>query len=394
MILVFLLCISLFILSFVCSKKDIIGPGVITSGIWLFCLSLFCTLHHNLPALSEQFLGALSIWVTFFCLSSLLIQSLSTKNTIGEPSKLIRDLFFWISIITYPFFIFFVRDALILGHSGSWSSDLRLAALGKTSNFKEIYGGIHVIIWQVSYMIELFYFSKKNRKRVFILGFIFLSFGFFTMSKSLFLEFFTRTIIVLYFSKKIKVKHILFGAGGLYFLMVIIQSIRNSANVDTVNSQSFTVLYLLSSMTAFGTIVPGSALHWGENVFRLFYSTSYKLGISSISPIDILLKFINKPISTNTYTIMYPFFKDFGNWGVGIFATIYGLTFGWVFKKAQNGSAFFVLIFATLGLSIITQYGGELLLTNISGYFKQIILLSIPFWATRIRLFNKTHLSN
>ena len=390
MILVFLLCITLFILSFICSRNDIIAPGVITSGIWLFCLLLFWTLHHNLPPLTDQFLGSLSIWVTFFCISSLLMQSLSTKETIFEPSKVIRDLFFWISIITYPLFILFVHKALTLGHSGSWSSDLRLAALGKTTNFKEIYGGIHVIIWQVSYMIELFYSSKKNWKRVFILGFIFLSFAFFTMSKSLFLEFFTRTIIVLYFSKKIKVKHILFGAGGLYFLMVIIQAIRNSSNVDTINSQGFTVLYLLSSMTAFGTLEPGSALHWGENVFRLFYSTTYKLGLSSIEPTGILLRFISKPITTNTYTILYPFFVDFGYWGVGIFATIYGLIFGWIFKKAQNGSAFFVLIFATLGLSIITQYGGELLLTNISGYFKQIILLSIPFGATKIKLFNKT----
>jgi len=389
MIFVFTLCVALLILSFILSKYNVLSPGVITSGIWLVCLSLFWILHHDLPALTFQFLGSLSIWVTLLCLSSLLMQSVKTSSGSQDPSIFVRDLFFWIPVITYPAFLMFAYKAIMLGDSGSWSMDLRMASLGKTTHFKEIYGGIHIIIWQVAYLIELFYYSRKNKKNVFILGFMILSFAFLTMSKAAFLDIFIKTICVLYFMKKVTVKHILIGLGSLFFLFAILQSIRYSTSVDSVNKQDFVVQYILSSMSAFDTLEPQSSLHWGENVFRFYYSTIYKLGISSIEPIDTLLPFIQKPIGTNTYTVMYPFFKDFGYWGIVFFAPLLGLLYGWIFNKAQRGNVYYILLFATFVPIILMQYVAEIFITSLFGYLKQIILLSIPFWAAKFKIFNQ-----
>jgi len=388
MIFVFLLCIALLILSFLGSKKNILSPGVITSSIWIVCLSLFWILHHNLPPLSSQFLGSLSIWVTLLCLSSLLMQSVSTKVTIGEPSRLVRDVFFWISIITFPLFLMFIQNALKLGHSGNWSMDLRMASLGKTRDFKEIYSGIHIIIWQVSYLIELFYFSKKNKNRVFILGIMILSFAFLTMSKAAFLEFFIKTICILYFKKNITLKHILIGLGALFFIFAILQAIRYSSKVESVNKNDFSVQYLLSSISAFDTLTPASSTNWGENVFRFYYSAAYKLGITTIKPIDTLLPFIDKPIITNTYTGMYPFFKDFGYYGITIFAAFLGFLYGWIFNKAQRGNIFCILLYTTFIQFIIMQYVAEMFITSLLAYLKQIILLALPFWAAKYKIFN------
>lgn len=388
MIFVLILCIALLVLSFINSKRNIMSPGVITSGIWVFCLGLFAILPHNLPPLSIQFLGALSIWVTILCLSSLSIQSTSTKVNNIEPSKLVRDIFFWISILSFPAFLLFVRDAIQYGDSGNWSMDLRLAALGQTKSSKEIYSGIHIIIWQVSYLIELFYYSKKNRNRVFVLGLIILSFAFLTMSKAAFLEFFIKTIGILYFRKKVNLKHILIGLGTLFFLFSILQAIRYSTNVESVNKEDFVVLYLLSSMSAFDTLVPASALHWGENVFRFYYSAAYKIGIVNFEPVDTLLPFINKPITTNTYTCMYPFFKDFGYTGIVIFSLILGSLYGFIFNKAQKGSGFFIILYATFLPLILMQYANEIFITSLLAYVKQIILVAIPFWAAHYKIFS------
>jgi len=388
MIFVLILCIALLVLSFINSKRNIMSPGVITSGIWIFCLTLFAILPHNLPPLSIQFLGSLSIWVTILCLSSLAIQSTSTKFSNIEPSRLVRDIFFWISILSFPAFLLFARDAIQLGTSGNWSMDLRLAALGQTKHSKEIYGGIHLIIWQVSYLIELFYYSKKNRNRVFILGLMILSFAFLTMSKAAFLEFFIKTIGILYFRKKVNIKHILIGLGSLFFLFTILQAIRYSTKVESVNKEDFAVTYLLSSMSAFDAMLPASSIHWGENVFRFYYSAAYKIGLVSYEPIDTLLPFIKKPIITNTYTGMYPFLKDFGYSGIVIFSLLLGLLYGFIFNKAQKGSTFYIILYSTFIQFILMQYVAEMFITSLLAYVKQIILLAIPFWAARAKIFS------
>lgn len=390
MIIVFILCVFLLILSLILSKNNILSPAVVTSGVWIFCLLLFWTLNHRLPPLSTQFLGSLSIWVALLSIFSLLMQSVSFKVESEEPSSFVRDVFFWISIVTYPAFLFFVRDALAFGNSGNWSSDLRMAAIGKTAHFKEIYGGIQLIIWQVSYIIELFYYSRKNRNRVFILGFFFLSFAFLTMSKAAFLEFFIKTVCILYFKKKIKVSHILIGIGALFFLMAGLQAVRNSKKADTVDKNDLVVLYVLGNMSAFDTVMPESSTNWGENVFHFYYSAAYKLGFIKDKPKEeALLPFIKKPISTNTYTGMYPFFKDFGNWGVAVFAILFGLLYGYVFNKAQRGSVFNILLYTTFLQFILMQYVAEMFFTALVGYIKYIILLAIPFWAAKMNIFNK-----
>jgi len=387
MIIVFLLCISLVVLSLVTSKNNFLAPGVITSAVWIIVLSLFWLLQHNLPPISTKFLVSLTIWISVLCISSLLIQSVNFKIENPEPSQFVRNIFFWISILTFPMFLLFVRDALAFGDSGSWSTDLRLAALGQTKHFKEVYDGIHIIIWQVSYTIELFYLSKKNRSKVIVLVIIILAFGFLTMSKIVFLDFFVKTICILFFKNKVSIKHFFIGLTVLLMSFVALQSIRTSIEMDSNDRNDFVVLYLLSSIPAFDTVLPGTAYYWGEDVFRLYYAITYKLGISDVKPIEPILPFIHKPVFTNTYTIMYPFYKNFGYWGVGSFALLYGFVLGWIFKKAQKGSVLFILIFSTLALSIVLQYVAEVLLTNLSGFFKQIVILSLPFFAGKYKIF-------
>lgn len=392
MIFVFLLCLFFALISLITSKNNVLAPGVITSSVWIIVLSLFCLLNHNLPLLSWKFFGSLSIWITFLCLGSLFMQSVDFKVTNYKPSKLVRDLFFCISIIFYPFFLLYVREALLTGVTGNWAMDLRLASIGGTKHFKEVYGGIQVIFWEVTYLIELLYFSKKNRVRVFTLAIIILSFGLFTMSKGVFLDFFVKTICILFFRKKVSVKNFLIGLASLITIFVSLQIIRYSGKLNNFDAANFFTTYVVGNASAFDTLKPGSSIHLGENVFRIFYAINEKLGFSDIKPINTFLPFIMKPIITNTYTVMYPFFKDFGYWGVGFFAFAYGLIFGWSFKKAQKGSDMFILIFSILSIAIVMQYVADMFLTNISAYIKQIILISIPFLSVKYKLFNKNEI--
>ncbi len=390
MIFVFLLCLLFVFVSLIVSKNNVFSPAVITSVVWLVVFSLFWVLNHNLPHFNTKFLLAISLWICLFCLSSLLMQSVNFKVPDLTPSQFVRDLFFWISVVSYPFFLLYVRDALSFGETGNWALDLRFAALGKTSHFKEPYGGWNVMIWNVAYLIEFFYFSKKNRIRVFILAFILLSFGFFTMSKIVFLDFFIKTISISFFRRKVTLKQFFISILSIVLFFVIIQSARQGLQAKSIDENDLLVLYVLGNPVAFDTLTPNSSIHFGENVFRIFYVISEKIGISSIEPIDPILPFIKKPISTNTYTVLYPFFKDFGYWGVGIFSLFFGLLFGWIFRKAQQGSDFFIILYVLLVSAIVMQYVAEQFLTQLPSYIKQTVLLLFPFIAMKYNFFKKT----
>lgn len=390
MIYTIVLCLFVLFLSFIISKNNLFSPGVLTAGIWLFCLGLFLLLKHNLPNLSLQFLGSLSLWITCISLFSGLMQSCHFSKVRTKPSMFIRNLYLLISVFSFPFFLHWVYVAIHSGDTASWTTNLRLAAIGQSSVSTEVYGGLHIIVWQISYLMELFYFNKKNWWRLFIPAAFYIAFAFFTMSKAAFLSFFVSSICILYFKRIISFKHILIGALSLFVLFIGIQTVRFNTNLDSEGAKNdFLVLYLLSGMSAFDTLIPASSSHFGENVFRFYYAIAYKLGFSQIEPINVLLPWIHKPILTNTYTGMYPFFKDFGYWGIIFSASLIGVFMGWLFKKAKQGSPQYIILYAYFSVSLIMQYAADMFFTTLSGNLKFILLLCLPFIAEKYGLFVK-----
>lgn len=382
-----ILMFGLMILGFICSDQNILAPSVITSGVWLICLSLFLLLHHNLPQYSSQFVNCLSMWAIGITLSSLLLQSTSFKVMNSHASMTMRDIYLLISILTFPLLLLWAYDAVRSGVTDSWTMNLRMTAIGRGVD-KDMYDPIYLLVWEVSYGIELMYFDKKKWWRCALPALFFLLYAFFTMSKTYILSFFVFTVTFLFFKHKIKVWHLILGVVGILVLFVLMQSLRESYVMDNSDKNDFLVLYLLSSMSAFDTLQPHS-VHWGENVFRVFYAIFYKLGLSDVEPINTILPFIHHPIVTNTYTGMYPFFVDFGYWGVGIFAWIVGCFYGFLFRAVQLGSKYALLLYAYFAHIILMQYVGDMFFTNIAGVIKFALIALLPFLVEKYQLLYK-----
>ena len=384
------LCLFLFIISLICSKYNIFSPSVITSGIWLAVLLLYTFLGSHLNPLTDKFLSAIDIWVTLFCVSSLFIQALSlSRNNRIEPSQLARNIFFYASLVTFPLLILHAYEIVKLGTSSNWMADLRSAAVGGIKGINiEDSNPFYVVIWLISYFIELFYFSKENRMRVAVLFFMYFLFGFITMAKLHFLILILGSLYILYYKKSIKLKYILVG---MVLLCVIFYGIQLLRAKDKANNpgNSMIELYLLSPSPAFETVRPASSTKFGENVFRIVYAIEYKLGFTDKEPVDTLLNFVYVGVGTNTYTVLYPFYKDFGVAGIGFFAIFLGLILGYIYNKAEDGDVLFIIIYAFLLTEIIMQYGAEIFFTNLSLNLKRIIIALLPFLISRYELFSE-----
>jgi len=394
MVITLIICSLLVVLSLIVSKNRLFSPAVITSGIWTLIISLYGNIGVKLNPLTDNFFIAINTWVILFCLSSLLMQSLHVNKKSIVPSQLTRNILFFFSLATFPLLLWKAYEITKLGVSSNWMTDLRNAAVGNMKNVDiNDANPFYVIVWFVAYLIELNYFSKENRFRVFALFLMYSSYAFVTMAKVHFLILFIGTIYILYTKNIFKFRQIIISFIVLCGIFIIIQNLRTeSKNTDHKLIENMTNLYLLSPSAAFGKVIPASAENFGENVFRISYAIKYKLGLSSIKPVDTFLPFVNVGVGTNTYTVLYPFYKDFGVWGVGIFAVFLGLLIGYVYNKAESGNVLFLVIYSFIISQIFMQYGAEMFFTNLSLNIKRIIIILIPFFATKYELFVRNNL--
>lgn len=369
--------------------KNIFSPAVYTNLIWLVCFTIFFIIPNNLPSLTIRFLSSITIWVISFTTFSLLIDKVkfNVNDKPLEASKLIRDFYLIISVCSAPILLKFLLDVMSHGPYENFFTSLRLASVGYlppyfTETFGSAYGGIYSIIWSVSYILEIAYYDKRRKYRFIVILLIVLAYGIITVSKAVFVDFFILSLVLLYIRGKVKLKVLVYVGSILFFLMFTLQSLRHGSDFsDAADRNSFITLYLNSSMYAFDTIEPMSSENFGENVFRIFYHITNKLGISSVEPIDPLLPFITKPIVTNTYTIMYPFYKDFGVVAVCIFGCLYGVLYGFLYKryKSSENNIWYLVSYVYMFKYLFYQYVAESILTNLYPLLLTMFLLYIPF---------------
>lgn len=378
---VFLLFIGLF-----CSQNNIFSPSGLTSVIWIFVLISYVWLGKDQYNLSMNLHLCLFFWVSGICAGSLFFQSATYHDPkLDNPSKTIRDIYLIASILFLPKLFEFAVIAIVNGNTGYIPLDLRLAALGKGSGYDEPFGGFFVLIWQVSFILELLCYEKRKKWRLIVATICFMLFGIITMAKIILLNIFVSGCVILYFKKVIRMKHISIGLVILALSFVVLQMVRMSQQITDIDDSIIT-MYVIGNLTAFDSLEPFSAEHWGENTFRIVYATLYKLNISDIEPVDALLKWVEKPIMTNTYTAMYPFYVDFGHAGIIIFSIVIGSFLGWLFKKSLMGSKFYIAFYAITLNVIVMQYAADLLFTNLTSNIKLFIVLAIPFVFTKHNL--------
>lgn len=375
--------IVLMLSSYELSKRDWFSPGVLTCGIWLVGLILFQTMPHPLPPLTNNFILCAGLWIALYSTSSLFMQSFNYSAEQKSINPIVYEIYYWVSICCIPFLIIFVIQAIRYGTSGNWAMDLRLAALGN-GRFAQSgsYTPFYFTLWQVTYLLALSKIDKKHWKRAVVMGILVLAFGIATMAKFVLFSFGIMTMVILYNKKIIKIGHIAIIVSALLAFMLIQHAIRQGVIYDKDSLREVIELYVLRNYTAFDTLKPCTSEHWGENVFRIYYAITYKLGLSSTEPIDPILPFIIKPAFTNTYTCLYPFYKDFGQTGIVIAAILTGGLMGWIYRKKQLGSSYFTLLFAYICTAIIIQYNSEFVMMNLSGHVKAALLLYIPFIVT------------
>ncbi len=379
------------VLSLSLSNK-IFAPATIVAALWLFCIMAYWIYPHNLLALKDQFYIGISLWVGAFTFATLLTQSISQKsNNLTLPNEKIRNLYYILTLITFPLMLWKIYSLIIsLGLTNNIFYNLRVLAIG---NIKGVEDGTSqnyfASLWIVTYLIELLHFRKKNLWRLIILFLINISWAFLVMSKTSFLNIFLSTMVILLFKNIIKPKYIYLSLAAIFIFFTSIQIVRTSnLKKNEKLSYDFFTLYVLSGMPAFETIKPHSSENLGENTFRFFYAVGQKLGISEIKAKKPILKYVpvnkDKTMSTNVYTTLYPFFKDFGFSGIFYSAFLIGIFYGYIYKKVLKKNNPMTITYSILVVSLVTQFMNETTISTLSFIIQILIFSHIPYWSNYI----------
>lgn len=377
------------------TSKNIFAPATLVSALWLFCILAYNIYPHNLVPLKSQFYTAISIWVGVFTLSALLTQSIYQKpNNTHEPNLSLRNLYVVITFITFPFFMWSIFNLLREhGLLGEIFINLRNAAAGHIRGLEEgTSRNYFAPLWLVTYVLELLHFRKDRLWIIVSLFLINFGWAILIMSKMNFLYLFISTFIIFFFYRKIKTRTILISLGVLFLFFTYFQILRAKEaelkDDKTLNYDFFT-LYVLGGMPAFETVKPHSSVYAGEYTFRFVNAVTYKTGITSNKPPEAILEFVNvaqkdnKKVFTNTYTTLYPFFKDFGYKGIWIFALIVGFFYGYIYKKALKRDNPMIITYSIFTAFLVTQFINETTFTTMSFLLQILILSHIPYWINK-----------
>lgn len=394
---VLLIIIIFYFLAFVAYKKHrkTLSPMFFTPFLWATVLLFYHTIDHVYYDLNGQFIYAISIWVISFFIAGLIIESFTNHIKIKifcDKTNVLRHVLFYITLFLSPIVAYLLYlDGI---SSGPEYLITRLRQLNTGQIDAENNLGVLVYVFNIAYislLIEILEFKGniKQRLRVVILIVINIILCLLTLAKTMFIFLLISIFVLFYFKNKIKTRHFLWLGVFIIILITSLTMLRSfsedSNSIVETMINTFTV-YVFSPLPAFETLNV-QQLQFGGNTFRFFHVIIKAITRDEYYNIfPTILDWCKVPIETNIYTILYPFYSDFGFLGVFIFGLFYGVLFQIVFKLAVQGNKPMILFGGYLASSLVLQFMGDFVVTNLSNtiqcavWFYLVYSIRVKLW--------------
>ena len=364
------------------SNTDIFAPWSITISVWTLIILLFLLYGDTLNPLTGKFYYSVFLWVTSFSISSLMIYKLPyvEQNSYKiQNSKLLCPFSYSkigfkvaliLSFIFTPIYFKVIVEAL-QGDYFALFQRLRENSnagfdMGITSYVKELNSVI---------LIAMLWKYPKINKWIFsyvlivnILG------GIAIMEKGSIFYVLISYLFIFYKKGYITSKKIgLYG--GLFLVGAFLMNTMRANHFGEGDFMRFFSLYVLSSSVAFETLSSGNAPYWGANTFPFFYIFDNIINGTNIDIVQKLKPFVYVPIPTNVYTVMQPYYEDFGYTGVFVFGIINGIIMGYIYRKMTLGNPIYCCLYTYIVQILILQFFQENFFISLS------VFIQTAFWS-------------
>lgn len=372
---IFILLLSLALMVIAIYKVgNLFSPWNLTIFIWLGWLLLFEVEGHIMDPLGDKFFTSLMLWLIIFIGSSVFTYYLNCRShDVPPPDQPLApfhlnikvfDCLLALSTVITPIFAYNILKMVLMFDTQDLLYNIRLVA---------VYGDTHLGILNYAQVINLSLFivavwnvAVVGKKKIALIVILNLISQLAVMEKSGILIMILSTLFVLYEKGKIRLYSIIstFGAVILLFFFFNMMKEEQSTNEESMPFLDFLGMYVLSPAVAYERLLEDVSTQFGSHTFQTIYLFLSRFGVD-VEVNNRLLDFVFVPILTNVYTIFQPFYEDFGQRGVAMFALVYGTLFGVIYTHYRRGSIFARCVYTYLCEVIIIQFYNENLLQNL-----------------------------
>lgn len=360
---------------------DIFSPWAITVEVWIGVFLLYYLSSPTLYKPSEQFYVSLLIWIPVFVFTSFITFNLLEHNS--EPitvetfclNKNAFNLILILSLLLSPVLLYNVYKIVSLFDTEDTLSNIRtLAVNGEGNGILSLAS----VFSQVSFIVGICAYPKTRVWMIIASTVCCFLCSIAIMEKGIIITMFLCSSYVLYERKAMSLRGLTLSCLIVLVLMFLFNIFR--AGTDSDYSKQTTMLdfismYILSPIPAYCTVLHDVSQQFGVNTFAVIYDYLNRFGFGPFEVHEKLQEFVFVPIPTNVYTIFQPFYRDFGYWGIAVFAAIYGIIMGMTYRYSKKGCSFFTCLYTYFFSLIVLQFYQENLFLTLSFNFQFSLLL-------------------
>lgn len=363
------------------SIGGIFAPWTITVEVWIGVFLLYYLSSPTLNRPSEQFYISLLLWIPIFVLTSFITFNLLEHNS--KPmtvdtfclNKNVFNLILIISILLSPVLLFNVFKIISMFYTEDTLANIRTLAVHGEGN--GIFS-LASVFSQVSFIVGICAYPKTKKWMIIASTVCCFLCSIAIMEKGILITMFLCSSYILYERKVISFRGLTLSClivVGLMFLFNIFRAGTDSDYSKQTTMLDFISMYILSPIPAYCTVSHDVSQQFGVNTFAVIYDYLNRFGFGPFEIHEKLQEFVFVPIPTNVYTIFQPFYRDFGYWGIAVFAAIYGIIMGMTYRYSKNGNSFFICLYTYFFSLIVLQFYQENLFLTLSFNVQFIVLL-------------------
>lgn len=361
---------------------NIFSPWFLTIGVWGGIMLLLTLFYNQMDPLSNCFFIDITLWITILCITSFCtfhLMSAKQENAFGEID--INIYFFHclyaLGMILTPLYIYQIYRLASMFGTADLMYNLRQLAL---------YGGGYgflnytFVINEVLLLIALWKYPKIPLWQLMTIILACLLYAIGNMEKITFFLVFVSIIFMLYEKKKIKMRWIIIGSLSVIIIFYFFNLARSGDDSEYAQNESlfdFIAMYILSGPVAYGRLQPTITDQFGSDTLWSIYLYFGKYFQGTTETHQPLQEFVFVPMSTNVYTVMRPYYTDFGHWGVAFFAYLYGILSGACYRLYRNGNTFGTCLYTYLTYILVLQFFDEFITASLPLIIQMLILLFI-----------------
>jgi len=343
---------------------DLSSPWLLSFVIWTVVLIGTMSVGDMLFPIGNQFWYAFFCWLPILCAASFVTYTLQTSRQsvrVGKEhafvsSTMLFNFFFFIACLMTPLHLYKMWQQVSMLDPVHMLANIRTLAV---DGDRGVYGFLNYASWinKALFIVALWRYPKISKLQLTAVVVLNLMSSFASMEKSGIFMMVIMTLFVLFSKGVIKARtivYIMLGIVGLLYLFNV--TLLSSANEDAeYEIFEFIGAYILTPPVAFSYLKPELEVQFGmhtlPHIYRIINTFGFDFEIHSL-----VGEFVNVPVLTNVYSVMDPFFVDFGYKGVAFFALIYGVLLGWAYSQFRKGYAFGKCLYTFSMFFIVMQY--------------------------------------